>query len=130
MHTEVVKKDSTFLSVSREDLIYSIIEKLDFTTTKITFYNPPDSSGKQTVNVVIEKENKIKTTTTTSAEENENKVIKTGSNEASKQETSLDQHQTTTEQKNKTPLKIYLYIIAISGVLLFFALRWIRKKFF
>jgi hypothetical protein len=127
--TEIQKNDSSRVQITREDLINSIVEMMDLSTTKITFYNPPDSTGKQTINAVMEKESKVKTTTTTSKKENENTAIKTGSNESSKQDTDLDQHQTTTEKKNKSPWKIYIFSILISGILIFFVFRWIRKKF-
>lgn len=127
--TEIEKNDSAQSHSTREDLLNSIIEKIDKSTTKVTVYNPPDSTGKQSVNRTIETTNDIKTTTNTVDKTKQNTVIKTGSKQVAKKQTNLDQQQTTSEKKNKTPLKVYIYAILISGILVFFVYRWIRKKF-
>ena len=125
--TEVQKNDSTQVQITREDLINSIVEKLDLSKTKITFYNPPDSAGKQSINRTIETENNIKTTICEDEKSKQKTIIITGSKLVAKQQTNLDQQSKTVEKKNEIPYKLYLIITVIFIASVYCFLKWVRQ---
>lgn len=125
--TTAVKQDSSKLTMSKEEVVNSIIEKLDLSRVTITLYNKPDSSGTQSISAVIKQENNIKTTTTSSNKQNENLSLKTGSKEVVKNRTHITQKITATQKKGGIPFRVYLYGAFI--MLLLIGAVWIARKF-
>ena len=125
--TTAVKQDSSKLTMSKEAVVNSIIEKLDLSRVTITLYNKPDSSGTQSISAVIKQENNIKTTTTSIKNQSQNLRLKTGTKEEVKSDTHITQQITATQKKGGVPFRVYLYGAFI--MLLLIGAVWIARKF-
>ncbi len=118
-------KDSTNVTINRNEFLNSIIENLDLSKVIITVYNPPDSVGKQTINSVVEVNKNVKTTTTYNKDINHLEAISIGSFEETKSESEFDSHSTEEVIKQRLPTKVYLII---GFVLLLGCLYFVFKK--
>lgn len=126
--TTAVKQDSSKLTMSKEEVVNSIIEKLDLSRVTITLYNKPDScSGTQSISAVIKQENNIKTTTTSIKNHSQNLSLKTGTKEEVKSDTHITQKITATQKKGGVPFRVYLYGAGL--LILLIGAAWIVRKF-
>lgn len=125
--TTAVKQDSSKLTMSKEEVVNSIIEKLDLSRVTITLYNKPDSSGTQSISAVIKQENNVKTTTTSIKNQSQNLSLKTGTKEEVKSDTHITQKITATQKKGGIPFRVYLYGAGL--LILLLGAAWIVRKF-
>jgi hypothetical protein len=125
--TESKKSDSTTLKLNKQDFLLSIIESVDLSKINITIYNPPDTSGKQSIDYIVEQSNNTKSTTTSIELNNASGELVTGSEETTRQDAKIE---TTINDKTKRggiPFKVYLWGV-VSLVLLGGAV-FILKRF-
>lgn len=112
--TEIEKNDSSTVKVDTESLVNTVIENLNKTTTVITIFNPPDTSGKQSINRTIEVKNDIQQTTTANRQDKGTTELKAGKNEQLKQKDKSKETKKEETKKGGTPLGVVIWgIVAI-----------------
>lgn len=123
---EVSKIDSTVMNARSEDLLYSIIEKLDLSKAVITVYNPPDSAGRQSVYSMVEVNNNVKTVATNVAKSNQETAVNNKSVEVAKTDSIINTKQATESIKSKLPFKVYFLIF--SAITILVVITFILRK--
>lgn len=123
--TEIaIRKDSVEYKVSREEIFNAIIEKIDLSRAIITYYNPPDTSGRQSINRTVEYNSNIKTTATINKADSTTIDFKKGTTEIVILEDKTKQLATMKEKKKVgLPFKVYLWcfvaFLLVGGIVFF-----------